>query len=325
MRPVPDKLPPVVRAATTLTVAAAVWTIVESVSALRNVGSTETVSRLNSGLNYWGNPGHLSITTLQEVLRVSANASALLAAATGVLAVFAAKGSRQSRVGLAVLAVPAVLASLMANAPAGVLMMVGIGLLWSRNARPWFAAIPTSDPRSDIPRTPAVTTPAVTELMLPAGAPTPPLVAVATGRPPRVTAAAVVAIVLSALAAIGGLLGGIGLAELQSRADLRQTVIDRMRAQQVSLSLADLDRYLPTATVVAAVVAVLGLLGVLAGILVLRGSPRARIALIVLSAICALISLIAITSIISLIWLVGALFVIFGLGAIDSAAWFKRR
>lgn len=303
-------------------VVSAVLTIVEAVSTLQNVGSAETVRSLNDALSMgWARSSHLSVTALQDTLRIAANVSAVLAAAVGVLAVFAGRGSRQSRIGLAVLALPVLVACLMASGYAGIGMLVGIGLLWSRNARPWFAAEAAVAP----PTTSTVAPPAYSH---PSGAPTPPVPPrsqAPTNRPPRVTAAAVVAIVLSALAAVGGLLGGIGLAVIQDHPDLRQSVVDRLRDQQISMSLDDLNRYLTAATIAAVVIAVLGLLGVLAGVLVLRGSRQARIALIVLSAICAVISLIAITSLFSLIWLVGALSVIFGLGAADSAAWFRQR
>lgn len=306
--------PSVVRTATILMVVSAVLTIVEAVSTLQNIGSVDTVDALNKALSMgWAQSANISITTLQDALRVAANVSAVLAAAVGVLAVFAYRGSRQARVGLAVLAVPVLIACLMAGGYAGVGMVVGIPMLWSSTARPWFAAAPAA----------SAVTPVRT---LPAGVPAPPAAPVPPmARPPRVTAAGVVAFLLSALASVGGLLGGIGLATLQGRADLRQSVVDRLHAEHVNLSLDDLDRYLTAATVAAAVVAVLGLLGVLSAILVLRGSRRGRIALIVLSSFCAVVSLIAISSVISLIWLVGSLSVIFALGSADAAAWFKQR
>jgi hypothetical protein len=159
----------------------------------------------------------------------------------------------------------------------------------------------------------------------PSGAPTPPVPEQVTTRPSRVTAAGVVAIVLSALAAAGGLLGGIGLVVMQGRPDLRQTFIDRLHQDNISMSLADFDRYLTAVTVGAIVIGVLGLLGVFAGVLVLRGSPQARIALIVLSTICAVVSLLMITSVISVVWLIGSLSVILGLRTPDAVAWFTQR
>lgn len=328
---VPAEQPPVVRIATVLIVASGVLTIIESVSTIRNVGSFETVDSLNKMLSMgWGKSAHLSITTLQETLRVSANVAAVLAAATAVLAIFAGRGSRQSRTALAILALPLLIASLTAAGYAGVGMVIGIGLLWSRNAQPWFAVersaatVPSPSVATPAPTPPSA--PVTPSLPIhPGGAPTPPMPAPVMSRPPRVTAAGVVAIVLSTIAALGGLLGGIGLAVMQGRPDLRQSFVDRLHQQQISMSLSDFDRFLTAATIGAALVGVLGLLGALAGALVLHGSPKARLALIVLSAICALISLLAITSVVSLIWLIGSLSVIFGLGAADSAAWFKQR
>lgn len=312
----PAKQPNVVRAATILIVVSAVLAILESVTTLRNIGSTETVDALNKALSMgWARSSHLSVTTLQETLRIAANVAAVLAAAAGVLGLFAGRGSRQARIGLAVLSLPVFFACLMAGGYAGLGVVVGIGMLWSRNARPWFA--PAGSP--------SVPLPAVGAQEPVDGAPVPPAPAVPTARPSRVTAAGVVAIVLSSLAGVGGLLGGIGLAVLQGRPDLRQNAVDRLHAEHFSLSLADLDRYLTAMTIVSAGIGLLGLLGVLAGVLVLRGSRWGRIALIVLSAVCAVISLISITSIISLVWLVGSLSVIFGLGAPESAAWFKQR
>src|SRR5581483_5548514 len=182
---VPAEQPPVVRIATVLIVASGVLTIVESVSTIRNVGSFETVDSLNKMLSMgWGKSAHLSITTLQETLRVSANVAAVLAGATAVLAIFAGRGSRQSRTALAVLALPLLLASLTAAGYAGVGMVIGIGLLWSRNAQPWFAVERSAAPAPSPAPSPSVAAPAPTPPSAPAapslpihpgGAPTPPM------------------------------------------------------------------------------------------------------------------------------------------------------
>ncbi|BBH17269.1 hypothetical protein Back2_15560 [Nocardioides baekrokdamisoli] len=323
----PAPQPPVVRAATALIVVSAVLTVIKAVSTLRNIGSMETVAALNKALSMgWAKSSHLSVTTLQDLLRVSANISAVLAAAVAVLAIFASRGSRQSRIALAVLALPILIVCLMASGFAGLGMLVGIGLLWSRNAAPWFAGEAAVAPRvSSPPTVPARTSPP--GYSYPAPLPPPPAAMSATQppRPSRVTYSAVVAIVLSSLAAIGGLLSGIGLVALLAQPDLRQSVVDRTQALQMSVSLSDLNRELPFAAIAAAVIVILGLAGVLAGVLVLRGSPQARIALIVLSAISAVISVLMITSVISIIWLAGAVSVLLGLGASDSAEWFKQR
>lgn len=317
------KQPAVVRAATTLIVVSAVVTVIEAVSTLRNIGSEQTVAELNKGLSMgWATSSHLSITTLQHALEISANVSAVLAAAVAVLAIFARRGSRQSRIALTALALPVLIVCLLATGYAALGMVVGIGLLWTRNARPWFATASPAQAYAVSPK--AAVSP--THAAYPTDAPTPPPPPALVGapRPPRVTTAAVVSIVLSSLATVGGALGGIGLIALHGRPDLRQNVVDRLRDQQISMSLDDLNRYLTAATAAAAVIALLGALGIVAGALVLRGSPGARIALIVLSSICAVISLVAITSFVSVIWLVGAVSVIFGLAASDSVAWFKQ-
>lgn len=325
--------PSVVRAATILIVVSSLLTILESVSTIRNIGSFETVDALNKALSLgWGASSHISITTLQDTLRVAANVAAVLAAAVGVLAIFAGRGSRQARTALAVLALPVLLASLIAAGYAGLGILIGIAMLWSRGAREWFAPVasvvtpvqPVSPPLTSAPTAPA--SPVASSLPIhPSGAPTPPMPVPVTNRPPGVTAAGVVAIVLSGLAAAGGLLGGIALAVMQGRPDLRQSFIDRLHQDRISMTLSDFDRYLTAVTIAAIVLGVLGLLGVLAGALVLRGSPQARVALIVLSAVCAVLSLLMITSIVSVVWLVGSLWVILGLRSADAAAWFKQR
>jgi uncharacterized membrane protein HdeD (DUF308 family) len=139
-------------------------------------------------------------------------------------------------------------------------------------------------------------------------------------RPGTVTAGAWIAIVMSALTALGSLLVGA------MAAVMREPMIEEMRRQpEVVDSGVDLDSIFGLVVVVFVIAGIMSLAGVVLGIFTLKRSNVARILLVVLSAITAVFSLIAIASGVSAVPLVAAIATIVLLFVGGAGDWFARR
>jgi hypothetical protein len=149
-----------------------------------------------------------------------------------------------------------------------------------------------------------------------------------TKRPGTVTAASVIAIVMSSLTGAFWLVVGLFamvagdsvVQQLRSNADFVRAL------NQASMTVAQFRSALSVFGVVALVGGVLMLLAIIPAIGVLRGSNAARIVLVVLAAITALIGLFFTVSgaFVGLLWVVAGAAVIAMLFAGNASGWFSR-
>lgn len=142
-------------------------------------------------------------------------------------------------------------------------------------------------------------------------------------RPGTVTAAAVVTIVLSALALVGGAVFTAVVAS--DRDEVRKQLVQNQSVRDKQYSPADIDHILNALTGVSIGAIVLAVIAIVAAIGVLRRSRVARISLTVLSAITLLPAILASFGVVGLPWLAGAIVVIILLYVGGANAWFSRR
>lgn len=140
-------------------------------------------------------------------------------------------------------------------------------------------------------------------------------------RPGTVTAAAVITMVLSSLAAAGGIVFAIlGAAD---RGGLRKQLVDSSSFRD-QYSISDIDAVITAMVVVSIVTVVLGLLAIVLAVGVLRRSRVARVLLTVLAAITIVPSAFASFGAVGLPWLAGAITVIVLLYVGGANRWFSR-
>lgn len=139
-------------------------------------------------------------------------------------------------------------------------------------------------------------------------------------RPGGVTAAGIITIVFSGLSLL--LFGITTLGLLVARDQFLEQLADQPGFDNADVSP---DQLFGVILVVVGVFAVWSLIALVLGVLVLRRSNGARIALVVSSAVTALVSLLGITSGLTAITLIASVAVIVLLFAGGASEWFRRR
>lgn len=146
----------------------------------------------------------------------------------------------------------------------------------------------------------------------------PPLAPGGSKRPGTVLAAGIITIVFSVLTLAGLAIGLVGLSTS------RDALVDELESSP-GLEDFDVDQLVGLITVVIAVLAVWCLAAIVLAVFAMRGSPVARVLLVVSAAASALLSLLAILSLVSALTLVAAISVIVLLFTGGAGPWYAGR
>lgn len=117
-----------------------VLSVFDTITGLRSVEMREEVTKVLSSPT--GKGLGLSVGEALSVMRVGLMIAAACAAAAVVLGVYALQRNRAARVALSVLAVPILLTSPLSGGLLGALVAAAVLMLWSGQARDWFAGRP---------------------------------------------------------------------------------------------------------------------------------------------------------------------------------------
>lgn len=118
----------------------------QAMSALNSVEMRDQLTRLVTT----GSAKNLGITVDQalDAVRVGLYVAGLAAVVTGVLGVYVLQRNHLARIILTVAAVPVVLTSPIAGSLPGMIVGAGAAMLWTRQARDWFAGRPITPVRT---------------------------------------------------------------------------------------------------------------------------------------------------------------------------------
>ncbi len=141
-------------------------------------------------------------------------------------------------------------------------------------------------------------------------------------RPGAVTTAATITFVLSGLALVGFLFGGIAF--LAARDRFEQELANDANVSR-SVDQANISTVVTVTGLLMFLMAFLAVVGLVLAYLVLKGQGWARITLIVLSALTAVVSLLFFVAIFPLLWTIGAIAVVVLLSLSTSGRWFALR